>query len=153
MTAYTVIKFVHVVLAIPAVGANITYAVWLQRAAREPRHLDFALKGVKALDDRIANPAYGFLLITGLALLVLGRVRWTTPWVLSAIALYVIVVGLALFRYTPLLSRQIATLGRSGAQSAEFQALAAQNRTVGILLAVLVLLIVFLMVTKPSLWG
>jgi hypothetical protein len=40
MTFYVVLKFVHVLLAIIAVGANITYGMWLGRAAREPAHLE-----------------------------------------------------------------------------------------------------------------
>ena len=49
-------------------GANLTYGVWLARAARESQHLAFALRGVKILDDRIANPAYGVIFLTGMAM-------------------------------------------------------------------------------------
>ncbi len=153
MSPYNLLKFVHVVLAITAVGTNITYALWLPRAAREPRHLEFALRGIKVLDDRLANPAYGLLFLTGLGLLYLGRLRWTTPWILTAIVLYVIVVGLAARGFTPLLRRQIEVLGADGPESPAFQALAAKSQRVGIFLTVVVLLIVFLMVTKPRLWG
>ena len=59
---YEILKFLHVLLAIVAVGFNATYAVWLARAAKEPEHEAFALRGVKFLDDRIANPAYALLL-------------------------------------------------------------------------------------------
>lgn len=153
MTAYALLKFVHVLLAITAVGFNISYGIWQSRAAREPRAMEFTLKGIKLLDDRVANPAYGLLLLTGLGLLALGRIPWTTPWVLSSLVLYVVVVALAVRGYTPLLRQQIETLARRGPQSPEFQQLAARGRTVGIALAVLVILIVFFMVTKAQLWG
>jgi uncharacterized membrane protein len=153
MTAYLLLKYVHVVLAITAVGSNLTYGVWLSRAHRDPRSLEFALKGIKTLDDRIANPAFGLLLLTGLGLLILGRIPWTTPWVLSAIVLFLVAIGLAFRVYSPLLGRQIKTLGSRGPQSPEFQQLSGRGRTLGILLGLLVLLIVFLMVIKPSLWG
>ncbi len=153
MSPYNLLKFVHVVLAIIAVGTNVTYALWLSRAGREPRHLEFALKGIKVLDDRLANPAYGLLFVTGLGLLFLGRLRWTTPWVLTAIVLYLIVIGLGARGFTPLLRRQIEALGADGPESPAFQALAAKSQRVGILLLIVVLVIVFFMVTKPRLWA
>ncbi len=56
MSLFTLLKFLHVLLAITAVGANVTYGVWLSRAARDVRHLPFALRGVKMLDERLAKP-------------------------------------------------------------------------------------------------
>ncbi len=150
---YELLKYVHIVLAITAVGANLTYGVWLSRAAAQPRHWEFALRGVKLLDDRMANPAYGFLFVTGAAMVVVGRIPWTTPWLLTAIVLYVGMLLIALLGYTPLLRRQIAVLLASGPESAEFRALAGPSLRYGIVLAVAVLVIAFLMVTKPELWG
>ena len=60
-------------------------------------------------------------------------------------------VGLGLLVYTPTLRAQISALESSGAGSAEFRALAKRGTTVGIVLAVDVVAIVFLMVTKPTL--
>ena len=57
MNAYLILKWVHMLMAIAALGTNLTYGVWLTRAARESQHLGFALRGIKILDDRIANPA------------------------------------------------------------------------------------------------
>jgi hypothetical protein len=68
MNAYLLLKWVHVLMAVAALGANLTYGVWLARAARESQHLAFALRGVKILDDRIANPAYGVIFLTGMAM-------------------------------------------------------------------------------------
>jgi uncharacterized membrane protein len=153
MSPYNLLKYVHVVLAIIAVGTNVTYAVWLSRARREPGHLEFALKGIKLLDDRLANPAYGLLFVTGLGLLFIGRLRWTTPWVLTAIVFYLIVIGLGARGFTPLLRRQIETLGVGGPQSPEYQVVASKSLRIGILLIIVVLVIAFLMVTKPQLWG
>jgi hypothetical protein len=55
---YVLLKFIHIASAIVAVGSNITYGVWNARAGSDPSHAGFALKGVKFIDDRIANPAY-----------------------------------------------------------------------------------------------
>lgn len=152
MSAYTILKFVHVVLAIVAVGANITYGVWLSRAGREPGHLAFALRGIKVLDDRFANPAYVLLLITGLAMVHFGKLSLTTPWLLVSLILYIVMIGVGFLGYTPLLRKQIAVLEASGPTSPEFRALSARGQRLGIMLAVLVIAIVFLMTTKPALW-
>jgi uncharacterized membrane protein len=148
---YEVLKFFHVLLAIVAVGFNASYAIWLARAAREPEHEAFALRGVKFLDDRFANPAYALLLVTGLSMVWVGDLELSQFWLLTALVLYAVAVGLGLFVYTPTLRAQIAALGSSGARSSEYQALARRGTTVGIVLAVDVIVIVFLMVTKPNL--
>jgi uncharacterized membrane protein len=103
MTIYIILKFLHVLLAITAVGANITYGVWLSRAAREPAHLEYVLRGIKVLDDRAANPAFGLLLVSGVAMVFAGRIPWTTPWILTSLVLYIVLVLVGLFGYTPLI--------------------------------------------------
>ena len=151
LQTYEVLKFFHVLLAIVAVGFNASYAIWLARAAREPEHEGFALRGVKLLDDRFANPAYALLLVTGLLMVWVGNLELAQFWLLTALVLYAVAVGLGLFVYTPTLRAQIAALETSGSGSPEFQALAKRGTTVGIVLAVDVIAIVFLMVTKPTL--
>lgn len=150
MTLYILLKYVHVVLAIIAIGFNASYGIWLSRAGRDPDHALWALRGIKILDDRFANRAYGFLLITGVALAFIGGIPLTAFWTAAALVLYVILlVGAAGF-YSPTLRRQIAALESSGPSSAEYLALSRRGTVVGIVLAVLVLIIEFLMVTKPT---
>jgi uncharacterized membrane protein len=148
---YEVIKFFHILLAIVAVGFNATYGIWLARAAKEPEHERFALRGVKILDDRFANPAYGLLLVTGLLMVWVGDLELTQFWILAALVLYAVAVGLGLFVYTPTLREQIAVLESSGPNSVEFRTLSKRGTTVGGVLAIDVIVIVFLMVTKPTL--
>jgi hypothetical protein len=53
-------KFVHVLLAIVAVGFNASYGIWLARAAKAPQATQsHVLRTIKFIDDRFANPAYG----------------------------------------------------------------------------------------------
>jgi len=98
---YEVLKFFHVLFAIVAVGFNASYGIRLARAARERDHEAFALRGVKLLDDRFANPAYGLLLVTGLLMVWVGDLDLTQFWLLTALVLYALAVGLGLFLYTP----------------------------------------------------
>jgi uncharacterized membrane protein len=150
LTTYTAIKFLHVLLAIVAIGFNATYGIWLARAARESEHELFALRGIKALDDRFANPAYALLLITGLGMVVVGHLDLTTLWLAAALVLYSVLVIIGLGVYTPTLRKQISALEASGSSSVEYRAVAKRGQIVGGILAVVVIAIVFLMVTKPG---
>src|SRR5918911_1457484 len=90
-------------------------AIWLMRSQRGPKELtDFALRGVKFLDDRIANPAYGLLLVTGLIMVFIGPWTLTTRWIDAALILWGILVLLAALGYTPALRNQINTLESDG---------------------------------------
>lgn len=150
---YTFLKWLHVLLAITALGANITYGIWLSRAARAPQMLSYTLRGVKFLDDRIANPAYALLLVTGLLMVFTAPLPITTPWILSALVLYGIVLLVGLFGYTPTLRRQIEVLESAGPDSETYKATAKRATMLGIVLAVFAVAIVFLMVFKPALWS
>ena len=149
---FTTVKFIHILLAIIAFGFNATYALWIIRAEKHPEHLDFALRGVKILDDYLANPAYLLLLVSGLTMVFLaGYNLLTTFWLITALVLWLVVIVLGYAVYTPTLSQQIRVLATSGAESAEFRRLSNRETGVGITLAVLVLLIVVMMVFKPTL--
>lgn len=148
---YLVLKWLHVLLAIIAVGANLTYGIWIHQATRNPQALSFVLRGIKFVDDRIANPAYALLLVTGLAMVFVGGLPLTTPWILISLLLYGAAVLLGLFVYTPMLRQQIDLLESAGPQSLEYIAFAGRGRNLGVLIALLVVAIIFLMVTKPQL--
>ena len=55
------LKWLHILLAITGVGANITYAIWIRRATIDLNALPFTLRGIKLFNDLVANPTYGFL--------------------------------------------------------------------------------------------
>lgn len=150
---YLLLKWLHVLAAIVAVGANITNGIWITRASRKPEALPFTLRGIKLIDDRVANPAYVFLLVTGLWMVFAVGFSLTTPWLLTALVLYVLVVLVGLLGYTPTLRRQIQVLESEGFSSLTYQALARRGTLLGIILAVLTIVIVFLMVVKPGLWA
>ena len=150
MDFYPWLKALHILLAIVAVGLNISYGIWQARAAREPEHMGYALRGIKFLDDRVANPSYGGLLIVGILLVLLGPWEFTQFWVYASIALYVALGAVAIFLYSPTLKRQIAAYEAGGAGSAEFAALGARARSAGAVLGAIVVAIILLMVLKPG---
>lgn len=152
MSLFVLAKFFHVLLAIVAVGFNATYGVWLARVAREAVPTQsFVLRGIKRLDDWFANPAYALLAVTGVTMVLVGDLRFTTFWVAGGIVLWAIAVALGFFVYTPMLRNQIHALETSGPEGADYERYASNSRFIGIVLAVIVVVIVFLMVTKPTL--
>jgi hypothetical protein len=152
VSLFVIVKFLHVLLAIIAVGFNATYGVWLARVAREPVPTQsFVLRGIKRLDDWFANPAYVLLAVTGVTMVLLGELRFTTFWIAGGIVLWAIAVALGFFVYTPTLRNQIHALETAGPESDDYKGYAANARFVGILLAVIVVVIVLFMVTKPTL--
>lgn len=150
MDWYPWLKTLHIFFAIVAVGLNISYAVWQARAAREPEHTGYALRGIKFLDDRIANPSYAGLLVVGILLVILGPWEFTQLWVFASIGLYLVMGAVAFILYSPTLKKLITTYESGGAATAEFRALSARSRMVGILLAVIVVAIIVMMVVKPG---
>jgi hypothetical protein len=147
---YLLLKFIHIAAAITAVGANITYGVWNARSQSEPAHLGFTLKGIKFIDDRIANPAYGVLLLTGALMLIVGRVS-IKLWIVLSLVLFVVLVGVAVALYSPLLRKLIAVVDAGDTTSPEFSSLINRNRMLGGVFALIVVLILVLMVFQPTL--
>lgn len=149
MRFYPFIKLLHVLLAIIAVGFNASYGIWLARASKEPQHNLYALRTIKILDDRFANPAYGLLLVTGLVMVAISPLSLRTFWVSTAIGLWLVLLLLGALGYTQTLRKQIALVESGQGDSAEFKRLAKRGQILGIVLALIVLLILYLMVVKP----
>jgi uncharacterized membrane protein len=149
---YLILKLLHVLAAIVAVGSNVTYGIWIASASRDGTTLPFTLKVIKRIDDRMSNPAYGLLLVTGVTMMLVGGMPIATSWLVTAFVLYVALVFVGVLGYTPTLKAQIALLERGGRGSKEYLAAANRGQRLGIVIGVLVLLIILLMVMKPTLW-
>ncbi|TME67800.1 MAG: DUF2269 family protein, partial [Chloroflexi bacterium] len=87
MSVYVAVKYLHILAAIVAVGSNITYGVWSVRARGNPSNVGFALKGIRFLDDRIANPAYGVVLLTGVLMAIFGF-GFFHLWIIVSLVLF-----------------------------------------------------------------
>jgi uncharacterized membrane protein len=146
----TAVLFIHIFAAIVAVGFNISYPVWIIRARRDPTHTAFALKGIKFIDDRIANPAYGVLLVTGLLMLYIGHYSITTLWIDIALILFVALILVAALVYTPALREQVKLAEAGDTSSAAFVRFGKRGQIAGQVLGLIVLVILAMMVFKPT---
>jgi uncharacterized membrane protein len=146
---YLALKLIHVVLAITALGANLTYGVWFARANMHPEFAPIALRGIKFIDDHIANPAYVLLLPTGAAMVWVAGLGFATRWIAAAMMLWLLAILLAYLAYSPTLVRQIAAVERGGVADPEAKRLAGRGQFLAGILGLLVFAIVVLMVFKP----
>ena len=150
MSLYQILKFVHVFSAIIAVGFNFSYIIWLVKGNMQKEHQLFALKGIKFMDDKVANPSYGIALMSGFAMTYYaGYDILETPWILYPIILFSIMGILAFLFYSPTLKKQISLLEKLGPNSPEYKAIEKKQLATGIILFVLAISIVAIMVTKP----
>ena len=148
MSLFIALKVIHVLSAITAVGANVTYAFWLRRGGTDRERLLYSIDGVRRMDRVIANPAYGVLLVTGVLMVLTGAYSFETGWIAAAIVLYILtaIVGITLF--APAIRRQQAEAERDPTSPA-YAAAANRSNLFGILTVVIVIVIVYLMVAKP----
>jgi uncharacterized membrane protein len=80
-----------------------------------------------------------------------GDVDLTQFWLATALVLYALLVALGLGVYSPTLRAQIRAYEDAGPTSDEFKRASSRGTVVGAILAIDVIVIVFLMVTKPVL--
>ena len=147
---YASLKYLHVLLAIVAVGFNVAYGLIIGRAKKVgTAELSFALKTVKVMDDYVANPCYILLLVTGACMVEVAGYPWKLLWIHMSAALLVVLAALGFGLYTPTLRKQIAALERGGPKDPEFLRLGKRGAMLGGIMGVIVFAIVGLMVYKP----
>ena len=97
---FIVLKFLHVLFAIIAVGFNAALRPAdrprQRRAGTDDRVMRFALRTVKVMDDYVANPCYVLLLITGVGMVHAAGYPWSLMWIHGSLALLVIIAVLGL---------------------------------------------------------
>jgi uncharacterized membrane protein len=150
---FVALKFLHVLAAIIAVGFNATYGLLIGRArasGTDDRVMRFALGTIKVMDDYVANPCYILLLITGVGMVQVAGYPWKLMWIHGSLALLVIIAVLGFGAYTPTLRKQIAVLESRGSSDPEFARLGTRGAILGGIIALMVMVIIALMVFKPS---
>jgi uncharacterized membrane protein len=153
--------FLHIFGAIAAVGPTLTYGLLLMLGERSgPQQRAFAMGAIGWIDNHLATPAFIVQAGTGSALIFLER--WTfyrTAWLLTGVGIYVVVAVVAMTLYAPMVRRQRTLAERLVEEPAdpnlnrEYATVAVRARTVGILVALLTVSILYFMIVKPVLWS
>jgi hypothetical protein len=150
MTLYQVVKFIHVFSVIIAVGFNFSYIIWMVKGKMEKDHLLFALRGIRFMDGKVANPCYGLILITGLTMAYIADYNiLSVTWIFYQLVLFGIMGVLAFAVYSPTLKKQIDTLERQDENSPGYRAMERKQMVVGAILFTLAVAIIAIMVIKP----
>jgi uncharacterized membrane protein len=145
---YMLLKILHILLAIVAVGFSISFGIILATAAGNLDATRFSLGLVKRL-ERITRVGFIGLILTGLALGGMGEVSWHALWFTGSLAIALVAFTIGMTVAVPSLKAQIALAAQPAPPMDELKRLSGRSRVVGITLGLMSLTILVLMVLKP----
>ena len=151
---YDISVFVHVAAVVIGFGATFAEAIMFPVAMQAgPQHLPYVHRLQLAINQRMATPALGLIILTGVYQTV-DRWEFSDFWISATFVIALVLGALngAYFvpsdrRLAPLVERDLA---ETGAPSEAYLAQAKRQGMIGGLAGVLVLAAIFLMVTKPG---
>jgi uncharacterized membrane protein len=152
VTGIALLKLVHVLLVVFAVGTNLSFPIWVRLAERDPWNLAFTLRTVRFIDRRLTIPAYGLVAITGVALALAQGVALTEPWIALAIGLFVVIIAIGILLYSPASQRRLVAAERGGAADPAYREERRRAMALDVAVTSVVVLILGLMVFKPSIF-
>lgn len=156
--------FLHVMGAIAVFGPTFAFPVIVSQARKSPQNMPFAAALNEYISRRIVIPGAIVQGITGVALILILGADLTSSayrWLVSGIVLYVIAISFSILVQEKNAERMVHVLGSmppgpppAGAPAGpppEVAELGKKLQQGGMFLTVLIVLIVILMVTKPTL--
>jgi uncharacterized membrane protein len=157
--AYNISVFIHVSAVVVGLGATFAEAIMFPVALRVGvQHLPYVHRLQLAINQRMAGPALAVVLITGIYQTADGDWGFGSFWI-SATFVIVIALGALSGAYfiptdrklAPMVEAELAAAGGGEVTlSNEYQRRARQEGIFGGIAGLLVLLAIFLMVTKPG---
>lgn len=144
---YLLLKFLHILIAILALGTSAGLGIVLEFYGSHPNHGPFLLRAIRRLVAFVVLPGYVLMLVTGLSM---ANMAWplTTRWIQEAMALWgvglvVLVIFLAVLR------RQLRLLETEGPATAAYRRVSLLGRVLGGGFGLVGIFILYLMVFKP----
>lgn len=146
---YIWLKFVHVFVAIVALGTSAGLGIVLEFYGDHPVHGLFVLHAVKRLVAFVVIPGYLLMVVTGLWI---THDAWSFAfgWIQAALVLWVL-GAVTLVGSLVLLNKQIALFEANGPTSTSYKRVSLLGRFIGGASGLIIVIIVYLMVAKPSL--
>jgi uncharacterized membrane protein len=164
--------FVHTMFSIVALGPAFAFPLIGVMGGREPRFANFATRLTHVISDRMVEPSIIVVGVTGVLLIWSRSLPIFEPayrWLLLSIALYVAATAFSWLVQRPTILRIIALSGGSaggpipalaspgpgaaGGPPSELGTAVRQSQRNGLILMALSVVMVLLMVMKPSLEG
>jgi uncharacterized membrane protein len=155
MSLYEISVFVHITAVMVGFGATFAESIMFPVAIKAgKRHLPYVHRLQLAINQRLATPALVVVLLTGIYQTTDGDWGFGSFWI-SATFLIVIVIGGLLGAYFIPADRRLAAqaereLEQTGDVSDDYMRQARREGAIGALTGILLIVAVFLMVTKPG---
>ena len=155
MSLYEISVFVNVSAVVVGFGATFAEALLFPVAMKAGvRHLPYVHQVQLAINQRLAGPALGLIILTGIYQTIDGDWGFGSFWISATIAIAIVLGGMIGAYFVPTDRRLTAQAQReideTGAVSDEYQRAARTEGILGAVAGLLVILAVFLMVTKPG---
>jgi len=148
LPGYLLVKFLHILIAILALGTSAGLGIILEFYGDHPTHGIFLLRAIKRVVAFFVIPGYVLMLGTGLWMV---NLSWplATRWIQAALGLWGL--GLTLLVVLQLvLRKQIGLLETGGPASSSYQRVSLLGRGLGAGLGLVVIVVLYLMVFKPG---
>ena len=145
---YLSFKFLHIVIAIIAMGTSAGLGIVLELYGNHPTHGPFVLRAIHRLLVLVVVPGYLLMLATGLWLV---HLSWslTMGWIQAALVLWG-VASILLPSALAVLRKQITLLETTGPASVSYRRMSLLERLLGAGVGLVVVVTLYLMVVKPG---
>ena len=155
MSLYEISVFVHIAAVVVGFGATFGEALLFPVAMKAGvRHLPFVHQVQLAINQRMASPALGLIILTGIYQTIDGDLGFGSFWISATFAIALVLGGINGAYFIPTDRRLAAQAQReideTGNVSDGYRSAARTEGIVGAVTGLLVLLAIFLMVTKPG---
>ena len=155
ITAYSVSVFIHVTAVVVGFGATFAEAVMFPVAQKlDPRHLPYVHQLQLTINRWFAMPALIVVILTGVYQVSDAGWSFGEFWISATFAIVIVLGGLLGAYFVPSDQRLGAQVERdlaeTGAPSADYLAAAKKQGAIGSLTGFLIVVAIFLMVTKPG---
>jgi hypothetical protein len=155
MSLYEISVFVHVSAVVVGFGATFAEAIMFPVAMKAGvRHLPYVHQLQLAINQRMAGPALGLVILTGIYQTIDGDWEFGSFWISATFAIAIVLGGMNGAYFVPT-DRKLAEqaqreIDETGNVSGDYLAKARREGIVGAVAGLLVIAAVFLMVTKPG---
>ena len=160
---FMVFLFLHIGAAIVAFGPTFAFPLIAAAGQRNPQHAAFAAELSDRIESKVVLPGALSMPVSGALMIITGGINLFQPWLLAAIAIYLVAISYSVFVQGPAgrelahaLSAMPASPAGSGASDVvagpppRVAELGAKLQRGGTLLAVLLAAIVVLMVVGAN---
>jgi uncharacterized membrane protein len=157
---YNLVLFIHITAVVLAFGVTFSFPIVMAVARKgHERHMGFFHHMQSVIGSRLIGPLGGIVLLAGLYLAIKGPYDFGDPWIGVTLLFLIIILGVGggylgprEERLADMAERDIAAGPADGAVSfgRDYERLFAQVRSVTLVMNALILISIFLMVTKPG---